>query len=726
MVVLSPRFTLLASLSVIAGLAFAPSTADAAAVEARHHPETFGKSSRTPNSSPIKSSGAKSRSSGFRQNSKDRSSSNETPTRDPKPTIPLPVGAYGQAKVQVQGAGPVSGKETKHHKAQNKRQFFYDPFNPLLQLGNLWIGDRPPPERNFDRTNARVQVHRSSTPQSHDHHHTAHAKVIVNGDHDHIDVLEKKAIPDLSTPLLDEEHSLLVPNQLLPRHNKHHHVHGSKVSVNGNGEYVHVHRRDNVYQFEGVPGTVDIMSDVADSTSGQKIASLVLSATNGTNGSSPGDPFILNASSTNQTQVYLIALPPDDTSDSSNSTTAATSESSNSTSSANSTTADTYRKVAITIPLFDAENAVMESYCATFDPKPPAPAPLTVERCTNGTQNDEHKSQVFAFEPSTGIIRPMWFEGEDDGTEDDDTDSLEDKEAGTPVAPEDGSNNSTSVAPQDPGTPSTDKTANVTSIDSRMVDEEDGDVTSPPNVTLVFSPAPPTVASSNSEKVGDGPADSASSVDPASTSTLSSSSADTFTAAATLATLSSSAPASASETVSASVSAMDALFTSTTQSDTPVSFASASSTTTSTAVVTTASASAISESTGSPANPTSGALDVEVFDPNATGSMSTVSTATSASITSSSTSPLISLAANLFAASTTDAPETSTTVTSSAADSSSPSVSSTVSSTSAGIEAVSSSSVSATSVATSATTSMTPVSTAPYEWMFKEGIAKDV
>ncbi|CAL1714496.1 unnamed protein product [Somion occarium] len=473
MVVLSPRFTLLASLSVIAGLAFAPSTADAAAVEARHHPETFGKSSRTPNSSPIKSSGAKSRSSGFRQNSKDRSSSNETPTRDPKPTIPLPVGAYGQAKVQVQGAGPVSGKETKHHKAQNKRQFFYDPFNPLLQLGNLWIGDRPPPERNFDRTNARVQVHRSSTPQSHDHHHTAHAKVIVNGDHDHIDVLEKKAIPDLSTPLLDEEHSLLVPNQLLPRHNKHHHVHGSKVSVNGNGEYVHVHRRDNVYQFEGVPGTVDIMSDVADSTSGQKIASLVLSATNGTNGSSPGDPFILNASSTNQTQVYLIALPPDDTSDSSNSTTAATSESSNSTSSANSTTADTYRKVAITIPLFDAENAVMESYCATFDPKPPAPAPLTVERCTNGTQNDEHKSQVFAFEPSTGIIRPMWFEGEDDGTEDDDTDSLEDKEAGTPVAPEDGSNNSTSVAPQDPGTPSTDKTANVTSIDSRMVDEED-------------------------------------------------------------------------------------------------------------------------------------------------------------------------------------------------------------------------------------------------------------
>jgi hypothetical protein len=72
--------------------------------------------------------------------------------------------------------------------------------------------------------------------------------------------------------------------------------------------------------------------------------------------------------------------------------------------------------VTLRLPMFDAASASIVSYCATFDPQPPVPAPLTAEECTPDPVG-EHRSQVFAFNPDTGVVRPMWYQGQDDGTD---------------------------------------------------------------------------------------------------------------------------------------------------------------------------------------------------------------------------------------------------------------------------------------------------------------------
>lgn len=67
--------------------------------------------------------------------------------------------------------------------------------------------------------------------------------------------------------------------------------------------------------------------------------------------------------------------------------------------------------------------------------------PLTVESCEDGATDDEHKNRVFAYDPSTGVIQPMWYEdGEGDGyTGDDGDDNGDDQDdtgndMDTPVA----------------------------------------------------------------------------------------------------------------------------------------------------------------------------------------------------------------------------------------------------------------------------------------------------
>ena len=43
--------------------------------------------------------------------------------------------------------------------------------------------------------------------------------------------------------------------------------------------------------------------------------------------------------------------------------------------------ADNTVQVTLQVPVFEPQSASMRQYCATFDPNPPAPAPLTVDRC---------------------------------------------------------------------------------------------------------------------------------------------------------------------------------------------------------------------------------------------------------------------------------------------------------------------------------------------------------
>ncbi|WVF65307.1 hypothetical protein IAT40_000032 [Kwoniella sp. CBS 6097] len=140
----------------------------------------------------------------------------------------------------------------------------------------------------------------------------------------------------------------------------------------------------------GAPGYIDVTSPVYNSTTAQRIASLVLSTSNGTD---PNSTFVLNASNNIRTQVYLVPLTP------SNSTVASAAAPSNSTTSAPIS-------VNLKVPIFVASSASVEPYCATFDPSPENPAPLTVTPCTNDTSS--HESQKFLYDPNTGVIHPDW------------------------------------------------------------------------------------------------------------------------------------------------------------------------------------------------------------------------------------------------------------------------------------------------------------------------------
>ncbi|KAI0358191.1 hypothetical protein OH77DRAFT_1250871 [Trametes cingulata] len=557
-----------------------------------------------------------------------------------------------------------------------------------------------------------VHFHRSPEPSPHHHHH--HDKVVVKGDHDHVDVHRRSPAPrhhhhsDKVIVKGDNEHVHVGRSPAPePRHHHHHHHHADNVVVKGDDDHVNVHERRRAPRtaqrqpivisgnggnaflvhhsppqivpslggildmnlhlrrdgqgLDGVPGSIEIMSQVANSTVGQRIASLVLAApSNGTSAAtnSTGSAFVLNASDTDRTQMYLVtAANADDGTSTSNNT------SSNSTSPASSTPAS-FIRVALQMPVFDAASAQLMPYCATFDPRPAAPAAMTVEACMGSSSTDEHKSQVFAYEPGTGVIRPMWYEGEDDGTDDNSTGSADDPsddedsdddEGGTDESP---ATNTTTV---DPMTPTSDKVASVTSFEQEALDNQYGDATRPParmasvkqfsaevlstaqNVTLVFSPAAPEVPPlAPPAKVAIPASDSASA------------SATTTDATAT-ATASSAISSDVPVSLTSSAAALEAVST-TSSADSTSDSASAPTSSASSTSCTGTDSTATTSATGLPA------LEVKVFNPYAE---SLSSSAASLSATTSMTS-------------------------------------------------------------SSPTSTMTPVSTAPYEWMFKQGSLTDL
>ena len=72
--------------------------------------------------------------------------------------------------------------------------------------------------------------------------------------------------------------------------------------------------------------------------------------------------------------------------------------------------------VTFQMPMFDMTSASTVPYCATYDPAPPAPAPLITARCTENPVG-QSQSQLFAFEPTTGAVRPVWFNSQDSGSD---------------------------------------------------------------------------------------------------------------------------------------------------------------------------------------------------------------------------------------------------------------------------------------------------------------------
>jgi hypothetical protein len=181
-------------------------------------------------------------------------------------------------------------------------------------------------------------------------------------------------------------------------------------------------------------------------------------------------PFVLNASETNGTQLNLVP---------------STSNSSNSTLSSNE------MLVTLSLPMFVPTSASTELYCATFDPEPAAPASLTVQKCTGG-QADEHSSQLFAYNSDTGVVRPMWSQGQGDGTDMENKECSEDVDPSTPrgaslasVTDMDDSDIASMNNSSDPAAEST-QTAPATNSSA-------GETASAQNVALVFVAAEPVV-----------------------------------------------------------------------------------------------------------------------------------------------------------------------------------------------------------------------------------------
>jgi hypothetical protein len=245
------------------------------------------------------------------------------------------------------------------------------------------------------------------------------------------------------------------------------------------GRHGHSKRAD--IDMGGAPGYIDVTSPVSNSTTAQRIASLVLSTSNGTDTNST---FVLNASNNIRTQVFLV---PVDETDKSEGPIA----------------------VNLRLPIFVAASAKVEQYCATFDPSPSAPSPLTVTPCVNGTI-DSHQSQQFLYDPTTSVIHPDWqpspkaqsvLDTVDDSVDDDEdasamtastdaADAEEDEDEA--ITPASAVSSGTSVEAEDAAPPALPTGGVKTPTTSDSFDS------SASNVTLVFTPVNSSLMSSAS------------------------------------------------------------------------------------------------------------------------------------------------------------------------------------------------------------------------------------
>jgi hypothetical protein len=171
-------------------------------------------------------------------------------------------------------------------------------------------------------------------------------------------------------------------------------------------------------EIPGVPGLISILEPLLDSLSATQVGALTLgkptSSTpttafmagegmNATTETETSNAFMLNASNSTQTQMYLVRA------DDSNTTLASLIDSNS-----------TEIPVTFRIPVYLSQAASVVAYCATYDSNPPAPAPLTAQPCMNDTTTTANASpnntttmtntisQLFGYNPASGVIRPIW------------------------------------------------------------------------------------------------------------------------------------------------------------------------------------------------------------------------------------------------------------------------------------------------------------------------------
>lgn len=117
-----------------------------------------------------------------------------------------------------------------------------------------------------------------------------------------------------------------------------------------------------------------------DNPVGDKIASLTMSTE-----SSSQNQFILNASGTNASTVYLHVK--------TNTTTPSTGST---------------LTVSLEVPVYDESKASYVPYCATFDTSGPSPL-MAMECMADDSGVTESKSQIFEYNPGTRVIKPLWL-----------------------------------------------------------------------------------------------------------------------------------------------------------------------------------------------------------------------------------------------------------------------------------------------------------------------------
>ena len=232
-----------------------------------------------------------------------------------------------------------------------------------------------------------------------------------------------------------------------------------------------------------------------NSTTAQRIASLVLSTNNGTDVNST---FVLNASNNIRTQVYLVPV--------------------NSTASSNATEGSPIQ-VNLKVPIFVASTASVQPYCATFDPSPDAPAPLSVMPCLD--DESAHESQKFLYDPSTGVIHPDWIPSPSSqnllqSVPDSVDDSAQDDASAMSAAPtamaeavHTGSDSMTvAAAPTATSAPLGSTTTNPPALQTDGPSSPTHSTsfsTSASNVTLIFSPTTPSALYESASESSSGP-----------------------------------------------------------------------------------------------------------------------------------------------------------------------------------------------------------------------------
>jgi hypothetical protein len=272
--------------------------------------------------------------------------------------------------------------------------------------------------------------------------------------------------------------------------------------------------------------------------------------------------------------------------------------------------------VTIEMEMFDVTSASNVPYCATYDPDPPAPAPLTAEECTEDPVGNR-RSQLFAFDRTTRVVRPMWFNVQDSGKEEciDDAHRAASQNASLPSVTEaDNSHpNSTSGADRD-------LTSNITILaadpsHTTPSNESEGSIQRAQNVALVFVASNPEVMDTPPDDASTAISSTVATTTTAMASSTPSSLAASSLAAQVISTSSSSASASTVSSAGSNPSvAPSGTLASVPSSTAPVSGAVATSSMVLGVQVIPESASQVASTTSSSATPTVTPVNTQPYD----------------------------------------------------------------------------------------------------------------